>query len=52
MSDVDDEALPQHYGGEIERWEGPSEVLTPLFNVDKIVERIKKDAPVRDVSHQ
>ena len=45
----DDKALPKHNGGKGERWEGLPEVLTPTFNVDKIVEKIKKNFPVSDV---
>ena len=45
----DEKALPKHNGGKGERWEGLSEILTPVYDVEKVVERIKEDLPVCDV---
>ncbi|KAL8658194.1 MAG: hypothetical protein Q9226_001192 [Calogaya cf. arnoldii] len=41
----DEKALPEHNGGKGERREGLPEILTPVYDVEKIVERIKKDLP-------
>jgi hypothetical protein len=42
----DDKPLPKHNGGKGERWEGLPEVLTPAFDVDKIVDKLREDFPV------
>ena len=46
----DDKPLPKHNGGKGGRWEGLPEILTPAFNVDKIVEQLEKNLPVSNAS--
>jgi len=37
--------LPKYNGGKGERWEGLPEELRPMFDVDKIVNRLQKELP-------
>lgn len=39
--------LPKHNGGKGEMWEGLPEDLTPVFDVDKIAQKLHEQLPVR-----
>lgn len=38
--------LPKHNGGQEGRWKGLPEVLTPVFDIDSVIQRLHQELPV------